>query len=161
MKSWKVIRAAAIGGSIGWIPPTGAYRTLHDDSVKLFTESGWPVPGNLGLLLTLAACVAFSVRTVWLWGEESWGEPFKAAALVVSLEGLMLFGKGDWLPLVALAALVMLNASASASHLAERARAKAAKTDKSPDASPASPASVREPILPVPARARRMKESPA
>lgn len=115
LEAWRTCRAhwpTAIGaGAIGAIPCVGAYDTLHGG---LELVAGYKY---VGLLVCLAACLAFSVRTVWLFGDGLFGERWKAVFLVVALEGLMAFSPARWLGLVALAALICINAVATACHI--------------------------------------------
>lgn len=105
---------AMVGGAIGAIPCGGAFCIMHGAMTGLTGYMLW------GLVATLVFCLAFSVRTVWLFGEGVFGEGMKAVFLVGSLEGLMVFMPWLWAACVALLALVVINAVASVCHLVTR-----------------------------------------
>lgn len=114
LESWRITRAhvptSVSVGSIGAIPCVGAFVIMHG---ALDLVHGWRY---WGLVAVLFACMAFSVRTVWMFGFGLFGERFKAVTLVCSLEGLMAFMPHTWLSMVACAALICINAVATACH---------------------------------------------
>lgn len=102
------------GACMGAIPCGGAFEIMHGALEAVLNT--WRV---YPMLVTLAACLAFSVRTVWVFGHAIFGEGWKAGFLVVSLEGLMAVmpKSHEWLSLIALAALIGINAVATACHI--------------------------------------------
>lgn len=104
--------AAAFGGVIGGILPIGGYRTSHYDISlgKILALD----PQTLVLLPVLAACLLFSVTTVWQWGRASSREKWKSVWLVIGLEGLMIASPAWWLSLLSLLILISINAVTTA-----------------------------------------------
>jgi len=102
--------AAALGGALGGFVPIAAYVIVHHE---LRSEGG-----TLDMWRPIApivlACLAFSVRTVYEWGNKSFDDRFKAGCLVVALEGVMVLSDTPWLGCLALAYLVLINAIATA-----------------------------------------------
>lgn len=115
LESWRTVRAhpqTAVGsGLLGAIPCVGAYVTMHGDLGRVEGPQRW------ALALTLAACLVFSMRTVWLAGVGAFGERLKSVCVVIAFEGLMACSPTVWLALVALSALIVINAVATACHL--------------------------------------------
>lgn len=107
-------RAAVLAAALGGLPPLGAYITAHYD-VGRFTD--WR---RFALWSVLAACMVFSMRTVWGWGHAAFDERLKAVCLVVALEGLMVFSPTTWLAMLALCYLIGINAVATACNIAEK-----------------------------------------
>jgi hypothetical protein len=148
LESWRTCRdhwPTAIGaGAIGAIPCVGAYLLMHGDVsgglkatgllalVAKQLGSNAQAPWACFLLVTLAACMAFSVRTVWLFGESAFGERLKSVFLVVSLEGLMAFSPATWIGLVALAALICINGVATACHIVSQDTKRPEPEEESP-----------------------------
>lgn len=101
--------AALLGAALGGFVPIAAYTIVHHEL---------RIGGRLELMqpiaLVLLACLAFSVRTVWQWGVQSFGERTKAACLVVAVEGVMVFSDTPALAVIALSYLVAINAIATA-----------------------------------------------
>lgn len=106
---------AAFGAALGGFPPATAYLLTHQALPQL-----WGKPGALdrtllyALLPVVAACLVFSVRTVWQWGAQAFHERLKAGCLVVALEGAMVLSPIPALSAVALAYLILINAVATA-----------------------------------------------
>lgn len=95
---------AAFGGAFGGIYPAGAYVLVHHE-LHTWLDAR---------VVVVAACLAFSVTTVWQWTRGGTGSPWKATCAVVGLEGIMVFAQTTWLNLAALAQLVLINAIATA-----------------------------------------------
>jgi len=102
-------RSVAIGGGAwGAIMPLAAYWTVHNDLHGLVTWRDYV------LVAVVAACLLFSVRTVWKAGHQTSGERLKATCWVVGLEGLMVASPSPWLAVLALCYLIGINAIATA-----------------------------------------------
>jgi len=101
--------ASLLGAALGGFVPVAAYTIVHHEL---------RVAGQLDLwrpiAVVLLACLAFSVRTVWQWGVQSFRERAKAACLVVAVEGVMVFSDTSALAVIALVYLVGINAIATA-----------------------------------------------
>lgn len=114
---WRMARqhpvAAVLGALLGGFVPLAAYRTTHGDLVV-------HRPQDLLQPLTavVAACLLFSVRTVWQWGSSAFGERTKSVCLVISIEGMMVLSPTPWLAGLALCYLIVINAIATACILA-------------------------------------------
>lgn len=104
---------AVFGGLLGGFPPLAAYRSTHGD----LQSASMPLRYVLGVVV--AACLLFSVRTVWLWGEAAFRERMKAACLVVAIEGMMVASPTVWLAMLALFFLIGINAIATACVIAQ------------------------------------------
>lgn len=104
---------AIFGGMLGGFPPLAAYRTTHGDLQS--------APDHLRYTLgvVVAACLLFSVRTVWGWGKAAFREQMKAACLVVAIEGMMVASPSPWLAVLALCFLIGINAIATACVIAQ------------------------------------------
>ena len=135
LEAWRTCRQhwpTALGaGACGAIPCVGAYVTMHGDLSEALKPYQLPI-----LVVALVASLAFSVRTVYLFGRDTFGETLKAAFLVLSLEGYMVASPTHWLGLVALAALICINAVATVCHLVSQ------------DTKPVTESPVVEPALP-------------
>lgn len=101
--------ASALGGALGGFVPIAAYTIVHHELRRSGAWNLWQPVAPV-----VAACLLFSVRTVWQWGHQSFREGFKASCLVVAVEGVMVFSATPLLCLVALAYLVAINAIATA-----------------------------------------------
>jgi tetrahydromethanopterin S-methyltransferase subunit E len=116
LEQWRAARrhpiAALIGAAFGGALPLTAYRTMHGD---LQGAGGWQL---WVLSVVVAACLLFSVRTVWQWGRAAFGDTLKASCFVVALEGIMIASPTPWLALLALLYLICINAVATACILA-------------------------------------------
>lgn len=118
LEQWRSARhhpvAALLGALLGGFVPLAAYRTVHYDITM--TQ-----PRDLlhPLVAVVAACLLFSVRTVWQWGRAAFAERMKAACLVVAIEGMMVCSPTPWLAQLALLYLICINAVATACILAQ------------------------------------------
>ena len=102
-------RTVGIGAAAwGAIMPLAAYWTVHNDLHALDTWRDYV------LVAVVAACLLFSVRTVWKAGHQTSGERLKATCWVVGLEGLMVASPTPWLAVLALCYLIGINAIATA-----------------------------------------------
>lgn len=101
--------ASVLGGALGGFVPIAAYTIVHQE---LRRSGHWDLWQPIAPVV--AACLLFSVRTVWQWGHQSFREGFKASCLVVAIEGVMVFSATPLLCMVALAYLVAINAIATA-----------------------------------------------
>lgn len=117
LEQWRQARqhpiAALLGALLGGFVPLAAYQTTHND---LHVQSARDL--LTPLVPVVVACLLFSVRTVWQWGSGAFGEPMKAACLVVAIEGMMVFSPTAWLAQLALLYLICINAVATACILA-------------------------------------------
>lgn len=104
---------AVFGGLLGGFPPLAAYWTTHGDLQRAAVSLRYV----LGCVV--AACLLFSVRTVWGWGKAAFREQMKAACLVVAIEGMMVASPSPWLAMLALAFLIGINAVATACTIAQ------------------------------------------
>lgn len=102
-------RVALFGAALGGFPPATAWLLTHEALPRLW--GSWLC---YALLPVVAACLAFSVTTVWQWGSRSFHDRLKASCLVVALEGAMVLSPIPALSAVALAYLVVINAIATA-----------------------------------------------
>lgn len=109
-------RTALFGALWGGFMPFGAYWTVHHD---LHSLDSWR---EYVLVPMVAACLLFSVRTVWQWGFRSSGERIKASCWVIALEGLMIASPTQWLAVVALFYLIGINAVATACVIVRQAK---------------------------------------
>jgi hypothetical protein len=107
---------ALFGAMLGGLPPTIAWLLTHYALPSLWAAGpgGWERWLFYALLPVVAACLAFSVSTVWQWGSRAFHDRFKASCLVVALEGSMVLSPIPALSAVALAYLVVINAIATA-----------------------------------------------
>ena len=117
LEQWRQARrhpvAALLGALLGGFVPLAAYQTTHSD---LRVESWRDLLSPL--VPVVAACLLFSVRTVWQWGRAAFGESAKAVCLVVAIEGMMVLSPTPWLAQLALFYLICINAVATACILA-------------------------------------------
>lgn len=117
LEQWRAARqhpvAAFLGALLGGFVPLAAYRTTHGDLV-IHSARDMLQP----LTLVVAACLLFSVRTVWQWGSSAFGERIKSVCLVISIEGMMVLSPTSWLASLALLYLIVINAIATACILA-------------------------------------------
>jgi hypothetical protein len=108
-------RVSALGAALGGFPPASAYLLTHYALRELWASPDAFERARFWLLLpVVAACLVFSVRTVWQWGNRSSLEKTKATCLVIALEGVMVLAPIPALSAVALAMLVVINAIATA-----------------------------------------------
>jgi hypothetical protein len=117
LEQWRQARrhpvAALLGAMLGGFVPLAAYQTTHGD-LAVATPRDLLQP----LVPVVAACLLFSVRTVWQWGRAAFGETVKSVCLVVAIEGMMVFSPTPWLAQLALVYLICINAVATACILA-------------------------------------------
>lgn len=95
--------AACIGSLGGFVPAFGWYHahvTLADKKWWVW----WQEP----IAYVMLACLGYSVLSVWNFGEK-FGDPSKAATLVVALEGTMIWAD-TLVGVVALLLLIGINA---------------------------------------------------
>jgi hypothetical protein len=117
LEQWRQARrhpyAALMGGLLGGFPPLAAYWTVHHD-LSIHTARDLLHP----MVPVVAACVLFSVSTVWEWGRSATRRADKPVYLVIALEGVMVLAPTPWLALLALLYLICINAVATACILA-------------------------------------------
>jgi hypothetical protein len=94
---------AAIGALLGALVPSATFVVGH------YELATWTEPKALIVLGGLL----FSALTVFRWGRLAFGSPAKALGFVVLAEGVMTFCSTEWLSLVALGYLVLINAIAT------------------------------------------------
>jgi hypothetical protein len=115
--------AAGIAALAGFTPCVGGFAIAHLYTPPAITI-GWSLEfvKLCALGIVLLACMGFSVRTVWLWGEENWEDPWKSTFYVVAMEGLMIFTPPSllWLAFVSLAALIAINTIAACTVLVSK-----------------------------------------
>lgn len=113
-----------VGATVGGAAPALNYYTVHwghliDDGRVDWRSRLW--------VLVLGA-FALSAKSVYRWGRATFGDPYSAAALVAMLEGALLLSPHPLISKIALAYLVMINATVYGCALALQYQAnKAAK----------------------------------
>ena len=136
----------------GGLPPGFAYLIAHHVCVNAAGEAVWHPAA-----LALPFCLAYSVRTVWTWGESAFRDRLKTVCAIGSFELVMILMPPGlrWASLIALAGLVLVNAVATACNLlAELPAAPVAKRQADPV--PKVPARVLEPSRAVATRRREV-----
>lgn len=105
---------AWFGAAKGAIVPICAFWTTHFDMKEVHKPSDLLKP-QMGLLaFVVAACLMFSITTVWKWGRQSYGNWWQATWYVIGLEGMMIASPTLVLAGVALLLLIGINAIATA-----------------------------------------------
>jgi hypothetical protein len=92
-----------IGALLGALVPAATFTVGHHELTS------WTEPKALIVLGGLV----FSALTVFRWGRLAFGSAVKAFGFVVLAEGVMTFCSTEWLSMVALGYLVMINAIAT------------------------------------------------
>ena len=95
--------AAGIGSLGGFVPAFGWYHA-HVTLAGIEWWDWWRKP----IAYVMVACLAYSVLSVWHFGEK-FGDPIKAASLVIALEGTMIWAD-TLVGVVALLLLIGINA---------------------------------------------------
>lgn len=123
--------AAAAGAILGAFVPLATGWLAHYE-VDVAT---WH--GRAALVLMLGGLV-YSASTVYGWALVAFKQPAKAAGFVVLVEGTLTLARAEWLAVVALALLVVINAIAAACAIAldQRATRAAARAERAPKAKP-------------------------
>lgn len=135
--------AYALGCAVwGGIMPGIGYWTIHTDLKPQDFKTSDPI--HWVLAATVAACLVFSIRTVYRAGYATSDERIKAVCWVIGLEGAMTCSPTQWLGLTALAVLVGINGIATACVNVKNA----ADAEAEPEAE-AEPVRVEPPPLPV------------
>lgn len=107
-------RLAWFGAAKGAAMPVGAFWTSHFDLTEFDPAHPLADPKLAALVFVVAACLAYSVTTVWKWGRQCYGNAWQATWYVIGLEGLMIFSPTLPLAVVALLLLIGINAIATA-----------------------------------------------
>jgi hypothetical protein len=103
--------ATLVGFLLGGFVPIATYATAHSLGEKLFSDPlGFLVLGGL----------IFSCYTVVGWGRNAFSSLLKSIGFVLLVEGSMTFAPVQWVALVALAFLVVINGVATGVNLALR-----------------------------------------
>lgn len=97
-----------LGFILGGIVPVATYLEAHYDM-----SSVEPLHVQTTTYLVLGGLV-FSAKTVFQWLRRAWRDGWKAAAVVLILEGIMVQSSVPVLPWVILAILVAINGTATA-----------------------------------------------
>ena len=113
-------KVALSGGILlGGFIPFSVYWLMHQEapaSVPLCELAGYPVA--FAHLLVLGG-LAYSAKTVYQWGRAVFADRFKAIGFTLLVGGILTFGHSDCLVFPALGILVLINAIAATSRLAE------------------------------------------
>lgn len=99
--------AAVTGFLLGGFVPLATYVVAHrelDDTRSLLLQYG---------TFLVAGGLAYSAKTVYDWGKQAFGMRIKAFGFVVLVEGVMIVSTTNWLALVALTYLVVINGIAT------------------------------------------------
>ena len=107
--------ALVIGAVLGGLVPAMTYTLAHHY-----------VQATPALWLLVAGGLLFSALTVYQWGRVAFGSAWKSAGFVLLLEGVLTFTDAK-LAGTSLAALVFVNATATACRLAVESAAPARK----------------------------------
>lgn len=103
--------AVIVGFLLGGFVPLATYATAHSLGDQLFHNPlGFLVLGGL----------IFSCYTVVAWGKNAFSSLLKSIGFVLLVEGSMTFAPVQWVGLVALAFLVVINGIATGVNLALR-----------------------------------------
>lgn len=100
--------AGVIAAASGAAPCVSAYVLSHGGYVHVSFKE-FPAPLTVALLITIAACMGFSLRSVWMWGQQNWEDWLKSSFYVVAIEGTMVFAPPPWLGMMALGCLIIIN----------------------------------------------------
>ncbi len=104
--------AACFGLVFGGIVPLATYNQAHVE-----IDRALPLQGQVAAYLALGGLI-FSALTIFEWGRRTFGNPVKACAFAVLLEGVMLTSHQTWLAWLVLALLIFVNAVALACNVA-------------------------------------------
>ncbi len=107
-------QAALLGAAVGGVVPWFARELAHGE-----LQAAWASSHALGALVAaiVLGCCAFSMISVFKFGLSAFGDRRKAVGFVVALEGVMVVSHGA-VGLVALLALVLINAVSNGCHIA-------------------------------------------
>ena len=94
----------------GGIMPFIGYWTIHNN-LATFDRADWK---HWVMAAAAAACLVFSIRTVYSAGYATSEERVKAVCWVIGLEGTMVANPTSWLAIMALCVLSGINAIATA-----------------------------------------------
>lgn len=108
-------RAALLGAVIGGLVPWFARTLAHEELPVLWANGSTAIAGLM--LVVVLGCALFSALSVYKFGRMAFGDSRKALGFVFALEGVMLLSHGT-ISLVALAALIGINAVANGSVIA-------------------------------------------
>jgi hypothetical protein len=170
-------RAALLGGMLGGMVPWFARELAHGEMPAAW--SAGRVEVSLIMAAVILGCAAFSMLTVYKFGQAAFGDARKAIGFVAAMEGVMLVSSGTTSS-VALASLVAINAIANGCVIAlareatERRRAADARRsatrtrhrdeERAARRAPISPEGTRGPVVPPapesPAEARGVAPTP-
>lgn len=112
--------ALAVGSAIGGAAPLVNYSTVHYGRLIWFEQNVLHFAGWSPLWILVAGSFGLSSKSVFLWGRNTFGDAWSAAALVAMLEGTLLLAPLEEMKVSALVFLVLLNAAAYGSTLARR-----------------------------------------
>jgi hypothetical protein len=108
-----------LGGMLGAVVPFGTYQVAHHD----LAQADWSSWGCLIPALLVLGGLCYSATTVVGWGRLAFGSTVKAVGFAVLLEGLLIAQSQQWLGVVALVYLCMINAVATGVTLTRGSRA--------------------------------------
>lgn len=97
---------------LGGLPPLLTFWTVHHEISRAAALYAQPGP------YIAAGGLAWSALTMFKWARSAFHHPVKAFGYVVLLEGVMTTCHAQWVALVVLAYLVVINGIASACNLA-------------------------------------------
>lgn len=104
--------ALAIGMVFGAVVPLASYSTAYTE-----IDPALPLHTQVASYLVLGGLI-FSSLTLFEWGKRTFGQPVKAMAFAVLLEGVMLTSHQTWLAWTVLGLLMFVNAVALACNVA-------------------------------------------
>jgi VIT1/CCC1 family predicted Fe2+/Mn2+ transporter len=106
--------ATAIGFLLGGFVPLACYFVAHYE-----LSADQPLYAQRGLYLVLGG-LAYSAKTVWHWGVVAFQNVVKATGFVILVEGTMVLSHIEWLGIVALIYLTVINGVATGCNLVRR-----------------------------------------
>lgn len=102
---------AVIGAFLGAVIPFLTWHTAHED---IDWNKGWLQFS----VLFCAAGLLYSSLNVYSWGEIAFRNRLKAFGFVLLMEGIMVSSKTPWVSILVLSYLMIINAVATATNLA-------------------------------------------
>lgn len=113
--SGKHLSGTVIGFLLGGIIPFTTYMVSHDSELQGCTF--WTLWMHLSWYMVLGGLI-FSAKTVFKWTKKAFNDGWKGMGFVVLLEGVMTTFHCQWLCIIILSYLVLINGIATGCNLA-------------------------------------------